>query len=300
MKRVFVIAFILFSLLLLGFSFPQQQPQLISQPIAVIDSANEDITYSGIYSTGTIVCTPASEQYKFQLYVWNRANDSIPLTIKNVENLVRQIDGIVFSSAMKNGGSPRRILFDVDKTCTPIVLQVIYTPTDNFKNDIWAITTKLWTTFTRPIVIVSPMDEACGATWVYNDSQKNLVKNLAYRMPVGTFISSKCVSAPVIAHEIVHALGGVQNDAPNSDGTFHCTDSYDVVCRHDNSTIVCPQLELNILFDCNGDDYFSTFKFESENSTIPLPYLQTHLNIADSPFLAGEKYLHKLRFPMVR
>lgn len=82
----------------------------------------------------------------------------------------------------------------------------------------------------------------------------------------------------VALHEMLHNLGAVQLDSPNSSGAWHCNDDKDVMCYRDggpNSGAyrdnAC-RTTVEVL-DCDANDYFH-----------PRPkagsYLATHLNVA--------------------
>ena len=87
----------------------------------------------------------------------------------------------------------------------------------------------------------------------------------------------------VEAHELLHTLGGVQNTAPHSTRAGHCWDESDTMCYADGGGYamkqVCPP-EREYFYDCNNDDYFSTYPD-------PGGYLSGHWNAADSRFLIG-------------
>lgn len=68
-------------------------------------------------------------------------------------------------------------------------------------------------------------------------------------------------------HELTHLMGGVQADAPGSDGSGHCTDSRDVMCSTYERTHCA-----DWAYDCGHDTYFSTAPADGS-------YLATHWNI---------------------
>lgn len=83
-------------------------------------------------------------------------------------------------------------------------------------------------------------------------------------------------------HELLHALGAVQLDAPHATTTFHCTDGPDPMCGDTGAGDgggACPAADA-LLPDCGGDDYFSTAPAAGS-------WLASHRNIADSPYLEG-------------
>jgi hypothetical protein len=92
------------------------------------------------------------------------------------------------------------------------------------------------------------------------------------------------------AHELMHNLGGVQLDAPNTSGGGHCIDEYDEMCYDDDGngpvkmSLICPSSQAT-LFDCNGDDYFLAATPAAGT------YLASHWNTAESRFLINPGFV---------
>jgi hypothetical protein len=90
----------------------------------------------------------------------------------------------------------------------------------------------------------------------------------------------------MFAHELLHALGAVQRDAPHATAGGHCYDGADVLCYRDRTALSalyterdCPAAPMPPL-DCGGDDYFNP---------VPPPgsYLARHWNVYDSAYLVA-------------
>lgn len=77
----------------------------------------------------------------------------------------------------------------------------------------------------------------------------NNPNNSGGHMAVACYDPNQAISDEIVAHEMLHTLGAVQSDAPNSDGNSHCNQGADVMCQ---AGTLCPTLTL----DCNKDDYF--------------------------------------------
>jgi hypothetical protein len=85
----------------------------------------------------------------------------------------------------------------------------------------------------------------------------------------------------VEAHELTHALGAVQANAPRHTSAGHCTDEWEAMCYVDiGSThlrFTCP-IQHSAFLDCGHNDYFSTKAAAGS-------YLATHWNTAKNSFL---------------
>jgi hypothetical protein len=123
----------------------------------------------------------------------------------------------------------------------------------------------------------------CGIATMSNDDRAS-DDNWNNDGPSYARVDAQCWSGWVIAHELMHNLGGVQRTAPHASGAGHCIDEYDVMCYRDSSTappiqMNCPHQSFNTtVLDCGNDDYFHTAPAAGN-------YLATHWNPANSRFL---------------
>ncbi|SEN32028.1 Ig-like domain-containing protein [Cryobacterium luteum] len=97
---------------------------------------------------------------------------------------------------------------------------------------------------------------------------------------------SAYLDMPVIAHEIGHNIGAVQDSAPHSSKGGHCYDEADLMCYDDGGpyfalggtlTFTCAGADSAI--DCHDEDYYYPGTPPASN------YLATHWNTANSGFL---------------
>jgi hypothetical protein len=97
--------------------------------------------------------------------------------------------------------------------------------------------------------------------------------------------------APELAlHELLHAFGAVQPDAPHATKGDHCYDGQDVMCYDDGSLRsglytqhACerlPGLVISAPIDCGSNDYFSAAPAAGS-------FLATHWNVFNSVFLGS-------------
>jgi hypothetical protein len=85
------------------------------------------------------------------------------------------------------------------------------------------------------------------------------------------------MGALVETHELLHLLGSVLNNSPNSDGRSHCLDMNDIMCFDGNNRVQRCASPVELL-DCGSDDYFAI------NPT-PTSFLGRNWNTANSRFL---------------
>ncbi|MCZ4500748.1 MAG: hypothetical protein JWQ74_3303 [Marmoricola sp.] len=204
-------------------------------------------------------------------------------------------DDVVNRSAALTGGV-RHIRYVTapgsGSTCVAAVLNVTVPAGSmtTFGATMAAVQALGYTNPARKYLMWTDANVLCGVASLYNSdgpAQSN-PNNGAY--PQYARIDSGCWGFgdgsgehSVEAHELMHTLGGVQNSAPHSTKAGHCWDESDTMCYSDGGGYamkqVCPASK-EFFFDCNNDDYFSTYP---QSGT----YLTTHWNTADSRFLLG-------------
>lgn len=115
-----------------------------------------------------------------------------------------------------------------------------------------------------------------------DDSRKDPAEQKSANSPGWAFTRGDNPDAG--AHELLHLFGAVKKDAPNADRTGHCDDGQDLMCYDAQvegslpTRDVCRPWGSRPLFDCNNDDYWSV-------DPEPGSYLDSHWNVADSPWL---------------
>jgi hypothetical protein len=219
-------------------------------------------------------------------------------TIRTVSDGVNQI---FVNSAAKTGGV-RHVRFVHDSLCRVIVENVVLTPAgdNSFGNTINELIDQGYNRADRKyLVFVDVTGVLCGIANLMSDSDKAAMANANSAGGMYARVDANCWAAGVAAHEVMHNLGGVQDDAPNT--TFnrptdnpggHCIDERDVMCYSDYDAdgngsldsppmqMICPDPSSESLFDCGDNDYFHTNPGAGN-------YLATHWNTADNPFLIG-------------
>lgn len=204
------------------------------------------------------------------------------------------VDDVVNRSAALTGGV-RRVRFVTDAaggTCVARVLNVTVPAgsLSSFNASISAVQALGYTDPSRKYLMWTDATVLCGVASMYPndaDTQAN-PNNGSYAQYART--DSGCwgfgdgaAQHSVEAHEFLHTLGGVMSTAPHGTRAGHCWDESDTMCYADGGGFamqqVCPA-EREYLFDCNNDDYYSTYPD-------PGSYLDSHWNAADSRFLIG-------------
>ncbi|HEY0948721.1 hypothetical protein [Nocardioides sp.] len=193
-------------------------------------------------------------------------------------------------SAAKTGGV-RDVRFvtsaNGDGTCSPTVLNVTLPPGSftSFDATISAMRAAGYTAPGRKYLMWVDGTGQCGIAQTYLSSTpgQDNPNNGAYaqfaRIDTGCWGQAQSVEA----HELSHTMGSVQGDAPHATSRGHCYDESDRMCYADGGgktmQQICPT-DQETLFDCNNDDYYSTYPAAGS-------YLAGHWNTASSRFLIG-------------
>lgn len=131
----------------------------------------------------------------------------------------------------------------------------------------------------RKYVTLTESTVVCGVSTIENDDQPGPAnRNNAGPSYARVDAVPGCMGTNAIAHELGHSLGAVQLSAPHSDGSWHCSDQYEMMCYGGTPSWNCPEWNAHRLPDCDHDDYFNANPAAGS-------YLATHWNVANSDFL---------------
>jgi hypothetical protein len=213
--------------------------------------------------------------------------------LTSMRGWVAEMNAMFDMSAAQTGGSRQlRIVTNQDCTADIIPLKISSTDIASFGGSINGVIDALDAlpdpaqrySSERNYLMFADTDIYCGIGTVRNDDRSTADN---YNNFGGSFARADngCWTGMVIAHEVMHNLGGVQLSAPNSSGGWHCVDERDIMCYSD--TPYRPSMSNRCttgiwatanLFDCNNDDYFST-------AAPACSYLGSHWNASASSFL---------------
>jgi len=203
-----------------------------------------------------------------------------------IQGWIADMDRIYETSAQITGGH-RRVRLVTDAACLPAVRDVAVPAgsLDSFGATIRAVRQLGYTDADRNYLMFADADVLCAVSTIRDDSSPG-PDNRNNAGGGYVRLDRSCWNGLTAAHETMHTLGGVQLDAPNSTGAWHCTDERDVMCYSDQGPGIPPMRQVCVTgiwalgeyFDCAEDDYFDT-------SPDPGSYLADHWNTADSVFL---------------
>jgi hypothetical protein len=259
-------------------------------------------------STGQAYCNGPNPGYRFRvLYVTTVARGSRYASLRpTLQDAAENADSMVFESAQQSGGK-RHIRYTCVTPPAPLpVLEseeqieikevVLPNAADNsFDATVRELRAAGYNNSNRKYIAFVDWKECCNADGtrrntvagrgeIKDDSsygQANL-NNLGNR--IGVMYLPVCTDcyASVALHEMVHTMGGVQDDAPRHDGQnyWHPRDEYDRMAYGSNTYVGCSNTANEYRLDCNKNDYFNT-------SPATGTYLRQNWNVARNQFLVG-------------
>ncbi|MDT0200456.1 hypothetical protein [Nocardioides sp. AE5] len=206
---------------------------------------------------------------------------------------IAHVDDIL-ALASDQPGEGRRVRWLADANCVPSITEAVV-PDNTLRSfdDWWKPLAaagyddrqRKYLTFTEGARLAG---STCGIAHIYEDDRPGQENhNNGNQHATYARVDSDCWLArenhpAAFAHELLHMLGAVQDDAPHATGYGHCTDSAtDVMCYTDGSNITPGEAcsdAWGLPLDCGEDDYFSI-------SPAAGSWLETHWNSADSAFL---------------
>ena len=207
--------------------------------------------------------------------------------LETFRTVAEGVDTIYNESARETGGE-RHVRFvteSVNGQCRPVIRDVQIADSALNAND-WApllnaVRALGWTRTDRKYLEFVDANVFCGIGGFAGDTRKTDA-NRSNTGPEYARADNGCWTAGVLAHELGHTLGAVNNNAPNASGLAHCTDEWDVMCYKDSANTVirtvCTDRAHDNRLDCNHDDYYHT-------NPAPGSYLANFYNVADNLFL---------------
>ena len=215
-----------------------------------------------------------------------------PAVADQIKQWSAGVDTVFNLSATKTGGV-RNVRFvtapNGDGTCSPTVLNITLPAgsLNSFSSSITALQNIGYNSGARKYLVWADATNKgiCGIAQTYLSSTpgQNNPNNGVYPQFARTDTPCWGSSQSVEAHELSHTFGSVQGDAPHATSQGHCYDESDRMCYPDGGGKAMQQIcsgDQEVLFDCNNDDYYSTYPPTGS-------YLDTHWNTADSRFLIG-------------
>ncbi|HKY75134.1 MAG TPA: Calx-beta domain-containing protein [Acidimicrobiia bacterium] len=218
--------------------------------------------------------------------------DRYAQVLPSIRQWAAEMDAVFQASATQTGGT-RRVRFVTDQNCDLVVTPVVLSPSgdDTLENTIAELQAQGFSRSDRKYLVWMDSSVLCGIATYYADRRPTAdnfnngragVPGSVARIDSGCWgLGSRGQS--VEAHELMHSLGAVLPNAPNSTVNGHCTDDDDRMCYADGSPAlslrdVC-SADQEALFDCRHDDYFNT-------APAPGTFLANNWNGASNSFLS--------------
>ena len=266
-------------------------PDMTPPPLDIVGSgalAGPPVTASSVICEGDGV----SGKRVQMMYVRSEdAPDRYDEYVESFRKLAIELDLIFDASAHATGGH-RHVRYVTDDDCQAVILNVVVpaSANDSFRGTILAIRELGYNDPDRKYLMLTDANVYCGIATVIADTRPT-PDNRNNHQPGYARVDNGCWRHSVAAHELVHLFGGVQTNAPNTSGGWHCVDEWDLMCYSDSPfypsmEYICP-VTSQWLLDCNHDDYYHTNPPAGS-------YLATNWNVANSAFLIDRDEVHNL------
>lgn len=255
----------------------------VKEDVPPVESVASESTSAATTAAGTVQCYGnGTDGNRVQvLYIYS-GTSRYQQYLSSFQAWAKGMDDIYSRSAGKTGGV-RHIRFQTDADCVPTVtpVQVSSGAISSFSTMINELRSRGYNRTDRKYTVYGDANVYCGIGEFTGDTRKS-ADNRSNFGPHFARTDAGCWGADVIAHELGHNLGAVNNNAPNTSKGAHCTDEYDVMCYSDSPyyppmRYVCASTQASLL-DCNNDDYYHTNPPAGS-------YLAQYWNMADSVFL---------------
>ncbi|GAB7052561.1 RICIN domain-containing protein [Catenuloplanes indicus] len=257
-----------------------------TMPALVPDPASGDDTFT--MGEDGVACEGDGYQGKRVQVIYAYPTDAVSRFSRYLPSIRRwaaEVDEIFSASAARTGGI-RHVRYVTTPDCRVDVTEVQLPADrlDSFDVTLAGLRALGYDRTDRKYLIFADTNVYCGIGTIIRDSRAD-AGNLNNGGPSYARVDAGCWSAPMAAHQLVHTLGGVGDDAPNGSGLGHCVDDHDLMCYPDESgeevRLDCESASGEALLDCGGDDYFNT-------DPEPGSYLTQNWNLANSEFLIRE------------
>lgn len=286
---------------------PETSNPVVTDP--AVDAYSQN--YLNDLATGQAYCNGPSPGNRVRvLYVTTVARGSRYTTLKPIlQEKAELADSMLFESAQETGGK-RHIRYTCNTPPAPLPVLDTEDQIEIHQVTLPNVADNSWTDFARELraagynnsnrKYLAYVDwlECCKADGTRSSSiagrgeikddstygQTNL-NNLGNRIAAVYLPACEATCwATTALHEVVHTMGGVQDDAPRHDAQnyWHPRDEYDRLAYGSNTYVAsaCSSPALEYRLDCNDNDYFNTNPPSGS-------YLRQYWNVARNQFLVG-------------
>lgn len=231
--------------------------------------------------SGTPGCGGGASRIQVLYLRQNTQPDTLTDRRSGIEQAAAQADAEVNDSAQVEGRTAH-LRYLTDSACHLLISSVTTNRSlDSFDDQIQAVEDAGYTRADYTYLIFPETSAGCGIATLAFDSQPDPGLNKNNTGVHYASVSLDCRNGPTAAHELGHAMGAVQLDAPHSTGASHCNDALELMCYDDGGPSGAQHQACSSAwayrYDCNRDDYFA---FQPQGS-----YLPSHWNLIHSRWL---------------